>query len=272
MDVPERVASGKAARSEVPRSSHASWEAPEGRADPVAILESQAHSRVPELVPIRYGRMSASPFAYFRGAAAVMAADLATTPVSGLRVQACGDAHLSNFGIFAAPDRRLVVDINDFDETLPGPWEWDLKRLVASFAIAGRDRDFSPTQTRAAVLRAARAYREAMGEVPAMGNLDVWYARLDVDTALAELSKVASRKELEAVRKNVAKAGKKNSLKAFDRLVREVDGEPRIISDPPLLVPVHELVSEEQSHRFEEGISELLGRYRESLNGDRRHL
>src|SRR3954453_17415008 len=134
MDVPERVASGKAARSEVPRSSHASWEAPEGRADPVAILEQQARSRVPELVPIRYGRMSASPFAFFRGPAAVMAADLATTPVSSLRVQACGDAHLSNFGAFAAPDRRLVFDLNDFDESLPGPWEWDVKRLAASFA------------------------------------------------------------------------------------------------------------------------------------------
>ena len=139
MDIRERAEQGRTARASARRASHADWSPPEGREDPVAILERQATTRVPELVPIRYGRMSASPFAFFRGAAAVMAADLATTPVSGLRVQACGDAHLSNFGAFAAPDRRLVFDLNDFDESLPGPWEWDVKRLAASFAIAGRE-------------------------------------------------------------------------------------------------------------------------------------
>jgi uncharacterized protein (DUF2252 family) len=189
-----------------------------------------------------------------------------------LKVQLCGDAHLSNFGVFAAPDRRLVMDVNDFDETLPGPWEWDVKRLAASFEIAGRDRDFTPKQTRAAVLRTVRSYREAMREFAAMRNFEVWYARLDVDTLLGDLAKVADRKQMKTVRKNVKKAGKKNSLKAFDRLVHEVDGEPRIISDPPLLVPTEELVSEDQGQALEQRIVEMLGRYRESLKGDRRHL
>jgi uncharacterized protein (DUF2252 family) len=268
----ERAATGKTAREKVPRSSHGQWESPANREDPVDLLEGQAKTRVPELVPIRYGRMLASPFTFFRGAAAIMAMDLANTPDSGLRVQACGDAHLSNFGIFAAPDRRLVVDVNDFDETLPGPWEWDLKRLAASFEIAGRDRDFTPAETRAAVLRAVRAYREAMREFATMGNLDVWYARLDVETLLAELATVANPKELKAVQKNVAKAEQKNSLKAFDRLVREVDGEPRFMSDPPLLVPGRELVSADQLELVEGRLRELLGSYRESLKGDRRHL
>jgi uncharacterized protein (DUF2252 family) len=236
------------------------------------VLEDQAKRRVQELVPIRYGRMLASPFTFFRGADAIMAMDLAKTPESGLRVQACGDAHLSNFGIFAAPDRREVFDINDFDETLPGPWEWDVKRLAASVAIAGRDRDFTPKETRAAVLRTVRSYREAMREFAAMRNLDVWYARLDVDSLLADLAQVATPKAMKEARKGVAKAGKKNSLKAFDRLVRVVDGEPRIISDPPLLVPVRDLFSEDRVEELEERILGLLGRYRESLNGDRRHL
>ena len=242
----EREAAGKAAREEVPRSSHAEWKPPARRRDPVKVLEDQAKSRVQELVPIRYGRMLASPFTFFRGAAAIMAMDLAKTPQSGLHVQACGDAHLSNFGVFAAPDRSLVMDVNDFDETLPGPWEWDLKRLAASFAIAGRDRDFTPEETRAAVLRTVRSYREAMREFAAMRNLDVWYARLDVDTLIADLAKVADHKQMKVVHKNVAKAHKKNSMKAFDRLVRVVDGEPRIISDPPLLVPARELLDEGQ--------------------------
>ena len=268
----ERAAAGKAARKKVPRSSHGEWEPPARRRDPVGVLEDQAKGRVPELVPIRYGRMLVSPFTFFRGAAAIMAMDLAKTPESGLRVQACGDAHLSNFGVFAAPDRRLVLDVNDFDETLPGPWEWDVKRLAASFAVAGRDREFSPKETRAAVLRTVRSYREAMREFAAMRNLEVWYARLDVDTLLAELAKVATAKAMKEARKDVKKAGKKNSLRAFDRLVRVVDGEPRFVSDPPLLVPARELVSEDQAQELEERILELLGRYRESLKGDRRHL
>ena len=267
-----RAAAGKAARKQASRESHREWEPPARRRDPVKVLEEQAKTRVPELVPIRYGRMLASPFTFFRGAAAIMAMDLAKMPQSGLRVQACGDAHLSNFGVFAAPDRRLVMDVNDFDETLPGPWEWDVKRLAASFAIAGRDRDFTPKETQAAVLTTVREYRQAMRKFAAMRNLDVWYARLDVDSLLADVAKVADRKQMEAAQKNVRKAGKKNSLKAFDRLVREVDGEPRIISDPPLIVPARELVSEDQRHELEDRIQEMLGRYRESLKGDRRHL
>jgi uncharacterized protein (DUF2252 family) len=270
--VDQRAAAGKAARAKVPRSSHAAWNPAARRRDPVKVLEDQAKSRVKELVPIRYGRMLASPFTFFRGAAAIMAMDLAKTPQSGLRVQACGDAHLSNFGVFAAPDRRLVIDVNDFDETLPGPWEWDVKRLAASFAIAGRDRDFTPKETRDAVLTTARSYREAIREFATMRNLDVWYARLDVESLLAEVGKVVDKKLAKAAQKNVAKAHKKNSMKAFDRLVRVVDGEPRIISDPPLLVPTRELFSEAQEREFEERIKELLGRYRESLKGDRRHL
>ncbi len=268
----ERAAAGKAARQKVPRSNHGDWSPAARRRDPVKVLDDQAKSRVPELVPIRYGRMLASPFTFFRGAAAIMAMDLANTPESGLRVQACGDAHLSNFGVFAAPDRREVFSVNDFDETLPGPWEWDVKRLAASFAIAGRDRDSTPKKTRAAVLRTVRSYREAMREFAAMRNLDVWYARIDVDTILADLAKVADRKQMKAAQKTAAKAGKKNSMKAFDRLVRVVDGEPRIISDPPLLVPASELFPEKQAHVLEEWILELLGRYRESLRGDRRRL
>ena len=268
----ERAASGKAARDKVPRSSHGEWKPAARRRDPVKVLEDQAKNRVQELVPIRYGRMLASPFTFFRGAAAIMAMDLAKTPESGFRVQACGDAHLSNFGIFAAPDRSLVLDVNDFDETLPGPWEWDVKRLAASFEIAGRDRDFTPKETRAAVLRTVRSYREAMREFASMHNLDVWYARLDVHTLVADLAKVADRKQMKVAHKNIAKAGKKNSMKAFDRLVRVVDGEPRIISDPPLLVPARELVSKDQRHELEQRILEMIGRYRESLKGDRRHL
>ena len=210
----ERAAAGKAARERVSRRSHGEWEPARGRSDPVDVLEEQATTRVPELVPIRYGRMLTSPFAFFRGAAAVMAMDLENTPESGLRVQLCGDAHLSNFGIFASPDRRLVGDLNDFDETLPGPWEWDLKRLTASFAIAGRDRQFTPQETRTAVLTTARAYRAAIREFAAMRNLDVWYARLHVESFLAEVAKVATAKQMKTARKNVAKAHKKNSLRA----------------------------------------------------------
>src|SRR5262245_35207062 len=270
--VDQRAAAGKAARAKVPRSSHAAWKPAARRRDPVAVLEGQAESRVPELVPIRYGRMLASPFAFFRGGAAIMAMDLAKSPQSGLMVQACGDAHLSNFGVFAAPDRRLVLDVNDFDETLPGPWEWDVKRLAASFAIAGRDRDFTPKETQAAVLTTVRSYREAMREFAAMRNLDVWYARLDVEGVLAGVAKVADKKQMKAAQKNVAKAQKKNSLKAFDRLVHEIDGEPRIISDPPLLVPIRELLAEDQRAEFEDRIRGVLAGYRESLKGDRRHL
>jgi uncharacterized protein (DUF2252 family) len=268
----QSAATGNAAREEAPRGAHGDWEPAANRRDPVEVLEQQAESRIPELVPIRYGRMLASAFTFYRGAAAIMAMDLAKTPESGLRVQACGDAHLSNFGAFAAPDRRLVMDVNDFDETLPGPWEWDVKRLAASFEIAGRDREFAAKDIRSAVLAAVRAYREAMRSFAEMRNLDVWYARLDVETILAEIAKVADRKLLKKAERNVEKAGKKNSLKAFDRLVHEVDGEPRFISDPPLLVPVRELIPDDQVHKLEGRLLEVLKSYRQSLQRDRRCL
>jgi uncharacterized protein (DUF2252 family) len=270
MDAPERAVSGRAARSAARRSSHATWEPPADRADPVAILERQAASRVPELVPIRYGRMSASPFAFFRGAAAVMAADLATTPVSGLRVQACGDAHLSNFGAFAAPDRRLVFDLNDFDESLPGPWEWDVKRLAASFAIAGRENGFKRRERGAAVLEAARSYRDSMRAFASEGTLKVWYARLDVESVMGEIE--AEPKLTKRVRKGVAKAQAKDSTRALQKLTRVVDGELRILGDPPLIVPAEELMPADETRDLEEVLLQVLDSYRDSLPADRQHL
>lgn len=270
MDVSERAAAGKAARSVSPRSGHAGWEPSDGRPDPVAILERQAASRVPELVPIRHGRMAASPFAFFRGAAAVMAADLATTPLSGLRAQACGDAHLANFGAFGAPDRRLVFDLNDFDESLPGPWEWDVKRLGASFALAGRENGFKGKERAAAVLTAARSYRESMRAFAALRNLEVWYARLDVESALAEIE--SEPKLAKRVRKGVEKAQAKDSLRALERLTHEVDGELRIRAEPPLIVPAEELLPDAEAHELEAALRQVLETYRSTLPLDRQHL
>ncbi len=270
MDVAERTAEGKAARGRVRRSSHAAWAAGADREDPVAILERQAGSRVPELVPIRYGRMAASPFAFFRGAAAVMAADLAGTPTSDLRVQACGDAHLSNFGAFAAPDRRLVFDLNDFDESLPGPWEWDVKRLTASFAIAGRENGFGRKERGVAVAAAARSYREAMRTFAAQGNLAVWYARLDVESVMGEIE--AEPKLTAQVRKGVAKAQAKDSTRALAKLTHVVDGELRILADPPLIVPAEELMAADETRDLEQVLLAVLDSYRGSLPEDRRHL
>jgi len=270
MNVAERAATGKAARSSAPRSSHAGWRAPEDREDPIEILERQARPRVPELVPIRYGRMSASPFAFYRGAAAVMAADLAGTPVSGLRVQACGDAHLSNFGAFAAPDRRLVFDLNDFDESLPGPWEWDVKRLGASFAIAAGENGLGRKARRQVVQTAVRTYREAMRGFAEQRNLEVWYARFDIEAALAEVEH-EDRKELKRVRKRVGKARSKDSLRALEKLTETVDGEVRFRSEPPLLVPGEELVAESE-RSIEEMLQTVLHAYRASLPADRQHL
>ncbi|MFN8160276.1 MAG: DUF2252 domain-containing protein [Solirubrobacterales bacterium] len=270
----ERRAAGRAARKRVPRSSHGEWVPPADRRDPVEVLEEQAESRVAELVPIRYGRMLVSPFTFYRGAAAIMALDLAGTPDSGLRAQLCGDAHLSNFGVFAAPDRRLVFDLNDFDETLPGPWEWDLKRLAVSLEIAGRDRGFKRKQRRATVLETVSAYREAMAAFAKMRNLDVWYARLDVEAILDQVVAEGVPDDRVAIlRKEMEKARRKDNLKAFDRLVEEVDGEPRIISDPPLVVPLDELIDDEAVRGQVQGqIRQLLASYRESLKGDRARL
>jgi uncharacterized protein (DUF2252 family) len=272
MNVSERAAAGKAARSQAPRSAPAEWEPAAGRADPIEILEGQASSRVPELVPIRYGRMRVSPFTFYRGAAAVMAADLARTPVSGLRVQACGDAHLSNFGAFAAPDRRLVFDLNDFDETLPGPWEWDVERLAASFEIAARENGLKRKQRQEVVRTAVRQYRESIRRFAAMRDLEVWYARLDEATVMSQLGALGG-KAIRRAEKGVAKARGKDSLRALDRLTHRVDGELRIVSRPPLLVPIEELIPDPESkRRVESEIRAVLDRYAESLKGDRRRL
>jgi uncharacterized protein (DUF2252 family) len=275
----DRAARGRAERQHVPRGTLATWEPVPDRADPVDVLQSQAETRVQELLPIRYGRMVATPFTFFRGAAAVMAADQATTPRTGLQVQLCGDAHLSNFGIYAAPDRSLVFDINDFDETLPGPWEWDLMRLTASLEIAGRDRGFEADARRDVVLACTRHYRDALREFAEMRNMEVWYARLDPRELLDELErekastgKGASRKVLSRVQKRLGKAEAKNHMRAFSKLTRVDDGFPRIISDPPLIVPLGELVEEEERHQVEERLRRVFRAYRESLQGNRRHL
>jgi uncharacterized protein (DUF2252 family) len=269
----ERAARGRAAREECPRSSQRDFELSADR-DPVAILAAQASSRVPELVPIRYGRMLVSPFTFYRGAAAVMAHDLAPTPRAGLRVQLCGDAHLSNVGGYASPERSLVFDLNDFDETLPGPFEWDVKRLAASFEIAGRDRDFTDAERSKAVLSAVRSYREWMRKLAEARNLDVWYASLDVETIERNLREQQAKRQAASVAKAAAKARTKDSLKAFAKLTHLVDGEPRIVSDPPLIVPAADL-AKDAGIRFEyleSVIHGLFREYRRTLQHDRRHL
>ena len=248
------------------RSVHGEWLAPSGRRDPVQLLEEQAASRVPELVPIRYGRMLVSPFTFYRGAAYLMAADLAGSQRTGLRVQLCGDAHLSNFGAFAAPDRRLVFDINDFDETLPGPFEWDLKRLVASFAVAGRDLGFPRRHRRGVNLAVTRSYREAIRALASTKTLDLWYSRVDAEALIAQLQSEASAKRRKLMEKNLAKARAKDSLRAFSKLTTVVDGEPRIVSDPPLIMPIEDLADRED---VEELARRVNRGYRRTLQGDR---
>ena len=272
MSVAERVALGRAARTDVPRSSHADFEASSGRPDPVKLLESQAPSRVPDLVPIRYGRMLVSPFTFYRGGALIMASDLAASPHSGIRVQLCGDAHLSNFGLFAAPDRRLVFDLNDFDETLPGPWEWDVKRLAASFAVAGREIGFTAKERRTIVLATVAGYRNAMRGFAQMGNLEIWYARTEVDALFAELRDQIKKRMSRRAEHTASKARTRDSMAAAAKLTHIVDGEPRIVSDPPLIQPIHELVSGREADGLEESLRSLLRGYRDSLQSDRRVL
>jgi uncharacterized protein (DUF2252 family) len=267
----ERLARGRAARQEVPRSAHGTWEPAPLRPSPVDLLEQQGATRVPELVPIRYGRMLTSPFAFYRGGAYLMAADLAGQPRSGLNVQLCGDAHLSNFGGFAAPDRRLVFSINDFDETLPGPFEWDVKRLVASFEVAGRANGYAAKQRARINRKVGQAYREAMHGFAAMRNLDVWYASLDLEEIERNVREIASAKQLKRFEANVAKARTKDSVKAFDKLVEMVDGVPRIIADPPLIVPIEDLAGADAAE-IQDWVREILRTYRRTLLGDRRRL
>jgi uncharacterized protein (DUF2252 family) len=268
----ERAERGKVARALVPRSSQARFEPTPSRPDPISLLEEQAASRVPDLVPIRYGRMLVSPFAFYRGAALIMASDLATTPRTGITVQVCGDAHLSNFGVFASAERSLVFDVNDFDETLPGPWEWDVKRLAASLVVAGRDRGFSDKQRSDAVLAAAEGYRTEMQTLAGMRELDVWYRRLDAKGLLKDLGSQATARMTKQTDKVLAKARTQDSLTAFDKLTHMVNGEPRIVSDPPLIVPLKELLPGHAGEEFFETIHQLVRSYRKTLPPDRRHL
>src|SRR5574337_112127 len=230
--VDERRAKGKALRDAVPRVSHGGWKAPRERRDPVEILLESNEGRVPELVPIRFGRMVESPFAFYRGAAAVMAADLATTPNSGLLVQACGDAHLLNFGLFATPERNLIFDINDFDETLPASWEFDVKRLAVSFAVAGRDAKLSDRQARDAALECVRAYRERLNECSTMSPLEVWYDRLDAQTIIDMAPNAKIRKFREQI---IAQAQKRIGDYLYPKISGEVGGRRRLIDQPPVL-------------------------------------
>ena len=268
----ERAAAGRAARQSSPRTSHAEWTAAVGREDPVAILERQAATRIPELIAIRYGRMLRSPFAFYRGGAAIMAADLAATPSTGVIAQLSGDAHLSNFGTFAGPDRRLVFDLDDFDETLPGPFEWDLKRLAASVEIAGRERSLPVAARRRAVRTTTRRYRETMRELAELRTLEVWYARYDVDDLLAAYRREASASDVRRVDRTVAKARAKDSLRALSKLTEVVDGARRFIHDPPLLVPLTELAGADEAEQMRRQLRGWLRSYRTSLPASQRVL
>ncbi len=267
--VAERIARGKAARRDVSRSSHAVFDPPRDRADPVELLERQAQTRVEELVPIRYGRMLVSPFTFYRGAAMIMAHDLGPTPRSGMTVQCCGDAHLSNFGVFASPERRLVFDVNDFDETLPGPWEWDVKRLAVSMLIAARDSGYQVKDEERVVLDTVARYRTAMAQFAGMKNLDVWYSRLEVESVIEELGPQFKRKMAQRSEKALAKARTKDSVAAFSKLTHSVDGEVRIIDQSPLIVPIERLATGQERDEMFEALHQLLRGYRQTLEHDR---
>lgn len=268
----ERAALGKEARRRSPRSGHAAYEPAANRPDPLTILEAQSATRVRELVPIRYGRMTESPFRFYRGAAAIMASDLAGTSDSGITAQLCGDAHLLNFRLLASPERGLMFDINDFDETLPGPWEWDVKRLSASFVIAARANGFDDAERARIVAGTVRSYREAMIRFAGMRNLDVWYTKID-DARLKELISGRLRKEgRQKLDRALAKARSRDALQVFDKLTRMVDGRPRIAADPPLLVPVSDLLPDTERTALERQFRGLIERYAITLPSDRRHL
>ena len=269
----ERRVRGKAARAEVPRESHAKWEPSPDRPDPVALLESQGATRVPDLVPVRYGRMMETPFTYYRGAALPMASDLATTPATGMIVQACGDAHLSNFGLFGSPERRLVFDVNDFDETLPAPWEWDVKRLAASLEVAARENGFSDKDRRKIVLASAARYRQVMRMLSGEGNLDVWYTQVDIDEFRARFDNLLRERQRKQLDKGLAKARTRDSMQELNKLTRIEDGKPRIVPDPPVIVPIRDLLGElAGAVDFEKELRALLGQYRRTLQPDRRVL
>jgi uncharacterized protein (DUF2252 family) len=271
LTVDQRVSRGRAARAEVPRSAHGRWAPAADRPDPVALLEEQAASRVPLLVPIRYGRMLVSPFTFYRGGALIMASDLAATPVSGVTVQLCGDAHLSNFGLFGTPERQMIFDINDFDETLPGPWEWDVKRLAASFEIMGRDRGFSTADRRAIVMAGVAEYRDRMRQAAGMGALDAWYDHLEAGMLLKLVRqevrvKRVTEAEAQVFERDVSKAHSRDNIRVFTKRAAEVDGELRIVADPPLIIPLEDLVT--PGSVWEDPaplIKKLLSSYRRTL-------
>jgi uncharacterized protein (DUF2252 family) len=267
----ERAAGGKAARKKAPLVSLGEWQPRADRPDPVALLEEQATTRVPELVPIRYGRMLTSPFAFYRGAAYLMASDLAAEPRTGLAAQLCGDAHLCNFGGFASAERTLVFSVNDFDETLPGPFEWDVRRLFASLAVAGRQLGLDGAARRRIIVAAAARYRTAMASFAAMSAMEVWYARLDADRVLADYGSQDKRKDAKMLRRTIEKAHTKDNTKALAKLTRVVDGERRIIGDPPLIVPVRDILGEDALERSGE-VRRIVRTYRRSLPRDRRRL
>ncbi len=266
----ERYAAGKALRSKAPRTSHGEWASASDRPDPISLLEESNRTRVPELVPIRYGRMSLSPFAFLRGSAVVMASDLAKTPVSGIKVQICGDAHLSNFGFFATPERNLVFDVNDFDETLPGPWEWDLKRLAASIMVAGRQNGYTAQENRQAVVSSIREYHTLMQQMTNMCALDVWYQHLDI----GEIMELAKREGREQLQKQVEKARqRRTNLGAFPKMTEQVEGTYRIKDQPPLIVHVEELGDVKKTQELEaERIKGAFEAYVETLPDDRKVL
>jgi uncharacterized protein (DUF2252 family) len=268
----ERAAVGKAQRRVVRLADHAAVVAGSDRPDPITLLDEQCAERVPELIPIRYGRMMVSPFTFYRGAARVMSADLAATGSTGLIVQLCGDAHLSNFGVFGSPERRLVFDINDFDETLPGPFEWDVKRLVASLVIAAQDRGFTRKQWRAVAQGAAARYRTAMQQLAGMRDIDVWYSRLDATDIQNELAPRLDIKRQKKLGKGFARARTRDSMQAVSKLTKTEDGRRRIIADPPLIVPLRDMVPGSEQQDVQERFQELIGEYRRTLDSDRRVL
>ena len=267
-----RVARGKAERRRIPLEDHALFAPTEFRPDPLELLARQAASRVPELIPIRYGRMVSSAFAFYRGAALIMASDLATTPTTTLRAQLCGDAHLSNFGFYASAERRLVFDLNDFDETLPGPFEWDLKRMVTSFEISGRSQSFNPKEVQSIVLSAVRTYRESMRDFATMTNQAVWYATLDAENFLEQMRATVPASRLRKVEETLAEARTKDSMQAFRKMTQLIDGVPHIVSNPPLIVPSSQLFAPDINAELMARMGELITAYRDSLVSDRQHL
>lgn len=274
----ELIAHGAALRKDVPLSEHATWVAPTNRPDPVELLREQNQSRVQKLVPIRHERMSASAFTFYRGAALIMASDLSHTPVTGIEVQACGDAHISNFGLFRSPEGRTVFDINDFDETSVGPWEWDVKRLATSVEICGRDNGLSKKDRKSAVLASVQGYREAMARFADMGHLDMWYAHSDVDDLAEQFSSKASKQDRKAAGKALAKAKRKDSARAVQKLTEVVDGQLRIVSDPPLVTPLRDLAQSSGAGDLvnrvdmEDVVRLVLAKYYDTLPAATRHI